>query len=480
MLLGPDAVEAALRNKDKAFANKPAWTRLVGPFFGGGLMLIDFDEHHVHRRIMQEAFTRDRLEGTPTHAPGHRGRDGGLGTPSRASRPLEAQAAHPRHRRGHLQGGAESTSRAEMDAVNRAFISCVQAAAGIVRRRALHPLGSCLPRSAGPGGLPARLPARSSRHRTDDIFSVLATSDRGRRAVLRRRRRQPHDLLDDGRADTSTITTSTILQLLGQHPSGRSAAVRSRWRSAEPTLAELEALPSIDLVMKEALRLRPVPVVVRKTVREVVVEGVRIPDDTDVVVAFPARTCSGTTGRTRRPSTPSASRRNGARTSRTCFAWSPFGGGVPKCIGLYFAGAEVKAIMHRLLRGHHWTVDPSYVAPWTTTRSRSRRTASRSTSCGTARGSRKGHHGLRRHPRRRRPGAPGCAPSSSRHRDDLGLCPGRAPPTTGSRASARPRCTTAAWSACWPVGRAGGGTPMQQAIVDQGRWRAPTYPVRST
>src|SRR3954453_1789685 len=63
MLLGPDACGEALQNRDKAFANNPAWSQLVGPFFHGGLMLIDFDEHHAHRRIMQEAFTRPRLAG---------------------------------------------------------------------------------------------------------------------------------------------------------------------------------------------------------------------------------------------------------------------------------------------------------------------------------------------------------------------------------------------------------------------------------
>ena len=63
MLLGPDAQEAVLTNRDKAFANGPAWSYLVGPFFHGGLMLLDFEEHHVHRRVLQQAFTRDRLAG---------------------------------------------------------------------------------------------------------------------------------------------------------------------------------------------------------------------------------------------------------------------------------------------------------------------------------------------------------------------------------------------------------------------------------
>ncbi len=40
---------------------------MIGPFFNRGLMLLDFDEHHHHRRIMQEAFTRTRLSGYVEH-----------------------------------------------------------------------------------------------------------------------------------------------------------------------------------------------------------------------------------------------------------------------------------------------------------------------------------------------------------------------------------------------------------------------------
>ena len=62
VMLGPDACEAVLRNGDKAFASGDGWGYLVGPFFDRGLMLLDFEEHHRHRRIMQSAFTRDHLE----------------------------------------------------------------------------------------------------------------------------------------------------------------------------------------------------------------------------------------------------------------------------------------------------------------------------------------------------------------------------------------------------------------------------------
>ncbi|WP_036507230.1 cytochrome P450 [Nocardioides sp. URHA0020] len=368
MLLGPDAVEQGLRNKDKAFANQPAWTRIVGPFFGGGLMLIDFDEHHAHRRIMQEAFTRDRLETYaarmhPAIADGMA--DWGtdpefLAYPALKQLTLDIAT-------DIFMGGAESTSREEMDRVNDAFIACVQAAGGIVRadvpftrwgrayrgRRVLEDF------------LRGYLPARRAT-RTDDIFSVLChiETSEGERFT-------DDDVVNHmiflmmAAHDTSTITTSAILQFLGQHPEWQE---RCRQESLalgpEPSLAELEALPSIDLVLKEALRLRaPVPVVIRKTVKETVVQGVRIPVDTDVVIGIQLNHLLGDYWSD--PSTFDPDRFSPERREDKShlYAWSPFGGGVHKCIGLYFAGAEIKAIMHRLLRGYHWSVDPSYVAP---------------------------------------------------------------------------------------------------------------------
>ena len=49
-------------NRNKDFSQQ-GWDPVIGPFFNRGLMLLDFDEHMFHRRIMQEAFTRTRLAG---------------------------------------------------------------------------------------------------------------------------------------------------------------------------------------------------------------------------------------------------------------------------------------------------------------------------------------------------------------------------------------------------------------------------------
>ena len=64
--IGPDATQAIFSNRNKDYSQK-GWHPVIGPFFNRGLMMLDFDEHMHHRRIMQEAFTRSRLTGYVDH-----------------------------------------------------------------------------------------------------------------------------------------------------------------------------------------------------------------------------------------------------------------------------------------------------------------------------------------------------------------------------------------------------------------------------
>jgi cytochrome P450 len=266
-----------------------------------------------------------------------------------------------------FMGGARDTGKAEMDRVNRAFISCVQAAGGIVRADVpLTRWGRAYRgRKVLESFLRGYLPAKRA-EATDDIFSVLChiETDDGDRF-------SDDDVINHmiflmmAAHDTSTITTSTILQYLGQHPAWQDRCrAEALALGPAPEMAELESLVSIDLVMREALRLRaPVPVLVRYTVKDTVVQGVPIPADTLCTLGLQFTHLMEeywTNPMVFDPERFGPERRED-RSHR--FAWEPFGGGVHKCIGLYFAGLEVKAIMHRLLREFHWSVDPGYVAP---------------------------------------------------------------------------------------------------------------------
>lgn len=368
LLLGPDACGEALQNRDKAFANGPAWSQLVGPFFHRGLMLIDFDEHRGHRRIMQEAFVRPRLEAYTRRL--HPAIEQGMST-------WETDREIPAYRRlkqltldiaaDLFMGGARDTGQAEMDRVNRAFVACVQAAAGIVRAKVPFTRWGRAYRGRAvlEGFLRHYLPAKRATA-TDDIFSVLChiETDDGDRFT-------DDDVINHmvflmmAAHDTSTSTTATMLRYLGQHPVWQERCrAEALAIGPAPSAAELTGLVAIDLVMREALRLRaPVPVLVRHTVKDTVVQGVRIPADTGVALGIQFTHLMADYWTDPEVFDPDrfAPERREDRSHR--FAWLPFGGGVHKCVGMHFAGLEVKAIMHRLLRDYHWRVDPGYEPP---------------------------------------------------------------------------------------------------------------------
>jgi cytochrome P450 len=368
LLLGPDACGNALQNADRAFANGPAWSEIVGPFFDRGLMLLDFDEHLAHRRIMQEAFTRERLAGyTARMHPAIEER-------TAAWSPHPAFRCYPALKQLTLglaadlfMGGAGDTPVAGMEQVNRAFVACVQAAAGVVRadlpltrwgrayrgRRVLEEF------------LRHYLPARRTT-RTDDLFSVLCHVEAPDGSRFTDDDVVNHMIfLMMAAHDTSTITTSTMLQLLGQHPEWQERCrAEALALGPRPDMGELEGLQSLDQVMREALRLRaPVPVLVRRTVADTVVEGVRIPADTRVVVGLQWSHLMAEYWTDPFAFDPTRFGPDRREDRRHRYAWAPFGGGVHKCLGMYFGGLEVKAIMHRMLREYRWTVDPAYTPP---------------------------------------------------------------------------------------------------------------------
>lgn len=372
LLTGPDACEAALRNADKAFANGPGWGFLVGPFFDRGLMLLDFAEHHRHRLILQQAFTRPRIEGYVEQLAPAVGR--GLDAWAAQASADETFLAYPVLKAMTLDiatqifmGGADLADDVELDALNEAFIACVQAGGALIRLN----LPGTRWRRAHQGRrlledfLLRHLPAKRATE-SDDLFSVLCHL-----------RTEDGDTFSDedvvnhmifllmAAHDTSTITVTTVLQHLGQHPEWQERCREESLALPEhPSFAELESLTSLDLVIKESLRLvPPVPVLARRTVKETDVLGVRIPKGrlTAVMVHLSHHMPELWSEPAKFDPERFSPLRREDKSHR--YAWEPFGGGVHKCLGMAFAGAEVATILHQLLRRFEWRIDADYVAP---------------------------------------------------------------------------------------------------------------------
>ena len=56
VLLGPEANELVLFDQAKLFSSTHGWNPILGRLFPRGLMLLDFDEHRLHRRALSVAF----------------------------------------------------------------------------------------------------------------------------------------------------------------------------------------------------------------------------------------------------------------------------------------------------------------------------------------------------------------------------------------------------------------------------------------
>jgi len=367
-LLGPDACQTALNNRDKAFANGDAWRKLIGPFFDRGLMLLDFDEHLAHRRLMQQAFTRDRLAHYAAAL-----------NPAVASgiaqwQPDEAFQVYPALKELTLNlateifmGGAEGATQQRMDQVNAAFIDCVQAATALVR----YPV----PGGRWRRGLRGRkvleeflreyLSARRAGEGADIFSALCQAEDEGERF-------SDDDVISHmifllmAAHDTSTITLSTMMQHLGQHPEWqqrcRAESMAIGTRSID--FDQLDQLISLDLAMKESMRLvTPLPTMARKTVKDTDVLGHFIPSGT--MVALTPLFSHHMSEYWPEPEVFDPERFAPERREDQVhrYAFQPFGGGVHKCIGMNFADLEIKIVLHHLLQRYEWHVDPAYRAP---------------------------------------------------------------------------------------------------------------------
>jgi cytochrome P450 len=366
MALGPDATQTILTNGDKAYS-QTGWEYFIGPFFRRGLMLLDFEEHLLHRRIMQEAFTRTRLAG-------YLERVDVLVRDDLKRWPANGQVfAYPTLKRLSLDiatdifmGGAVG---GQDDAkLQTAFIDSVRAGTAFMR----FPL---------PGGrwqrglegrkvledyFNAQLPAKRATE-TPDLFSALCHVHTDEGETFSDDDVVSHMIfLMMAAHDTSTITTSAVLAALAAHPEWQDKArEQSLAVDGDLTLDVLDGLTVLDLVIKEALRLvAPVPSMARKTVKDTELLGHFLPAKTYVSISpwfshyMPEIWTDPLTFDPERFAEP---RREDKRHR---FAWVPFGGGAHKCIGMYFGTQEVKTLVHHLLRSYRWTTPPGYEVPW--------------------------------------------------------------------------------------------------------------------
>ncbi|WP_018161621.1 cytochrome P450 [Smaragdicoccus niigatensis] len=358
----PELTEQLLLDRNHDFSAKGGYGFLIGPFFKDGLLLRDFDDHIYHRRIMQKAFTRPRLEGYLALA------NPRIEQAVRNWQPNASFNVFPEVKTVLLDIAAEVFMGTELGPeatrLKDAFEDAVHG-------------GQAMIRADVPGGIWARglagrrllekyfrrdMPAKRAGTGTD-LFSALChiQSDEG------------HTFTDDdvvdhmiflmmAAHDTTTVTTTMVLYHLAKYPEWQDRLRAESQALGKQTLDfdDLSQLPSLELVFKETLRLyAPVGQHARQAVRDTEIGGRFIPKGT-IVIASPYAGMRMAPWIDPDEFDPERFTEERHEDDAHRFAWAPFGGGAHKCIGQYFGGLQVKSIVHQLLLDFRVSIADGY------------------------------------------------------------------------------------------------------------------------
>jgi cytochrome P450 len=370
--MGPDAAQEIYSNRNKDFSQQ-GWTPVIGAFFNRGLMLLDFEEHLFHRRIMQEAFVRSRLVGYVEQMDQVVSQviaDDWVTDDARfllypAMKELTLDIASM-----VFMGHEPGTDRELVTRVNRSFTMTVRAGNAVIR--------TGVPPFTWWRGLKARQllenyfeeRVREQRRKDgNDLLSVLChTEDEDGNRFSDQDIVNHMIFLMMAAHDTSTSTTTTMAYHLAAHPEWQDRARDESARLGDGPLdiEALEKLETLDLVMNESLRLvTPLPLNMRQTVRDTDLLGHYLPAGTNVATWPGMNHWLPELWTEPKKFDPERFTEPRAEHKRHRYAFAPFGGGAHKCIGMVFGQLEIKTIIHRLLRKYRLELTrPDYQARW--------------------------------------------------------------------------------------------------------------------
>jgi cytochrome P450 len=366
-LLGADANELVLFDKDKVFSSEQGWGPMLNQLFPGGLMLIDGDKHRADRRILSVAFKPEpmRLYADALNA-GIKAR-----VASWSGKPVKF---YPAIKALTLDLAATSflgiPFGPEAAKINKAFVDMVQATVTPIR-----PPIPGTPMARGVAGrkylldyFGKEVPKRRA-GTADDMFSQICRATNEDGSYLSDTAIVDHmNFLMMAAHDTITSSATSMVMLLGQNLEWQDK-LRTEMdglgvNDEDLPYDRLGDLTLTEMAFKESLRvMAPVPSLPRRALKAFSFGGYDFPVGTFVGVqpAYahhmpeywpepekfdPMRF------------TPEASK------GRHKHAWVPFGGGAHMCLGLHFAYMQTKILMWHLLRTHRIDLAAGSGAKW--------------------------------------------------------------------------------------------------------------------
>ncbi len=354
MLLGPDNVQRMLIDKNREFSVEKGYEHAITAFFGRGLLTYDFDEHRVQRRILQTSFKTAAMR---TYVD--------MMMPI-ILRDIDQRWQYhdqfvffPHIKRLLLDTASElffgvTSSSNETECLTQAFLDIVDGQMGLFRVK--------LPGFKYHKGMRARRTLEASiaalipgRRGSDgsDMLTHMCNAQKDDGSYFSDDEIIQHaNFLLFAAHDTTTSALSHVMYYLGRDTELQNRARAECQALGRATLAydDLDQLDVLDRIFKESLRMHPsAPLQLRSTTCAIEIDGYAIPAYTQVcsVPSFshfmPEYWSEPTTF------DPDRFSEDRAEHKRHAFAYTPFGGGAHKCIGMHFAIMNAKLFLFLFL-----------------------------------------------------------------------------------------------------------------------------------
>src|SRR4051795_6416417 len=370
VLLGPEANELVLFDQARQFSSTHGWGRILGLLFPRGLMLLDFEEHRLHRRALSVAFKSGPMKSYLAEL------DAGISRRVAQWRArLGAMLLYPQMKQLTLDLAATSFLGAgigpEVDEITRAFVDMVAAA--------VTPIRTPWPGTQMARGVKGRkrivayfsqqIPLRRE-NGGEDLFSQLCRATHEDGALLSNQDIVDHmSFLMMAAHDTLTSSLTSFIGALAANPQWQ-AKLRDEVNAlglgvSEPTTFDkLEAMPLSEMAFKEAMRMKPpVPSIPRRATRDFSFKGYAIPAGTMTSVN-PLFTHHMPEIWPEPDAFDPMRFTDEAQRTRHRFAWVPFGGGAHMCLGLHFAYMQAKCFARHFLQNLSVSLEPGYTPQW--------------------------------------------------------------------------------------------------------------------
>ena len=368
-LVGADANELVLFDRQKIFSSEQGWGPILDQLFPRGLMLMDFDHHRADRKALSIAFKPEPMRhyvGALNHGIAQRVEEWGAGD----------MAFYPAIKQLTLDLAADSfigiPFGPEAEKVNQAFVDMVQASVAPIRRPL--PFTKLKKGVDGRAYLVDYFTRETERRRAEgggqDMFSQFATAEYEDGSLMPVDEVVDHmNFLMMAAHDTITSSATTLVFYLAKNPEWQDR-LREELRAitggkGRPlNYDELGQAELTEMAFKEALRMMPpVPSIPRRALEEFEFGGYRIPAGTPVGVNPHFVHHDPEIWDNPESFDPMRFTRE-AEKARHKYAWVPFGGGAHMCLGLHFAYMQIKIMMAHLLTRCRVEVSDGYAPAW--------------------------------------------------------------------------------------------------------------------